>query len=1622
MRAAGVHWLDSQTTIRGGGGIIECVAQDVLLWEKRQRSGGVETTLRVSYIELYRGGGGLLDLLEHHIYHKELHMGEDDRGNTDNELKQSTEKWSEADVSSWLRTFGVKEQYIKKLFDEEVDGQFLLELNQDYLKTEIGMKSGPAHLIIKKRDDLINSQQKSQDRKSPSKRDQKSDLKQKSVPCLPAANESLPALETDQDVLQERQTAQEQSACVLTSKEDCKPHPFDKDGTDFTYVKHRVLKPESGAFDLISPCHEYKSFAIAAKLDRTRLQAKFAKEILKFGTGCMNIRSNGTIHFGVMDSKDNGGYMHGEIIGVPVEEKDMYVDALDYIERSFSSSDKEHVRQCVRPPRFIEVMDHESTKKSYVIEVDIVPSVSVVKGRVYSVCLPNFKESANKVEFEKKTIFRRVGSKTEPVDDKDQSDFYHRVKDRDALREKSENCQFLSTPDICQDLGRKLTMLVTGGKKFIDKEKWHILVTNKFKPDDLCNIDWLLNMNIFCVFDFDPDSKLSGLCHRYIQHHAANMHFMQDYRIPSGMTIREFESHLHLFEQTSWIFCNGRTGYKGNEPRCDEMAWIKKKMTVLRESVSLICKQILPKGTFTVIFLLTSPVEKPLLHTFYEFFTDMEGHEDIICISESEENFQTWQKFAKRSCEPETVNRSSVVGMKMSHINATLQQIQPVTSCATKHLPIYVKGQCVLQTHEEERMHSLEILTIDHCEETSKDFIEAEKANIERQFYHGGRVTWLNFWLAEHGYVGEVIERDAYTEVSKLIDALKWNVDQSPVNSINIYHHPGSGGSTVARQVLWNNRKNLRCAVVKPSYSVAVVTQHAVELREYEEKDPQKCLPVLLLIEDSDKEYLDDLRNELEVAINTKRIQHGTSFILLSCSRSHDPEKKCKEFTLQNVSVTHKLSAKEKRKFAGKRETLEECYQPEFILTFVLMSEEFNHQMIVEYVEKFVKHLLQGIEHGSLVTRLIQYVALLNTYVQNSFISQSHCEALLGLPIGMDRFRQHGFERSLSEQAKLVFLHLRDDKTYIESIRIIHPLVAKEILQQLLGDQNCRSNLAMKLLRENVLFEHRFGKEEYLGFLRALFIKRSRISRGDETDSYFSPLIEHVCENENPEKAIALLKEAYERFHKDAYFAQQLARLHYYYEKFEEAEHWAEMAAKQMPNNSYILDTKGQVYSKWFNAKCKAIESVPKTAQNTADAIHTALKAMECFEECEKAAVADTETMNRSGFFAEVEVGCKLLKLFSSLQVFSNRTNGHSECMKYLQTDYIPEEVKEPWAPFHDRLKKLPKTLHEALEWISEDLSYFQTDIRTDEEETADGPEMKINHPLVWLVNKSSEYGKYFCEAPSPHCQLNPANLSPFTKRMIICRLGGGSITSILSKLTEQKEKDPIGCLERILSLYPSNPLKANMDQKDLVNYIVAHVALNCLSPQSLKVTALKNLQALSRQFPLEKKKCFPGALFLLTLLFWPEDHDSDHEKETKYEIVRSAVEHLKKEYWTKMKDIPHRKRRIYTHFFLSNESGLHKIVHKSKLQKIVKVLTVSEKRMKWFSGEALKMPEIAKMLKPVSGWTEDGKVYLEGPQKKKLSIHPLYVPSLPCGNENITFYLGFTFRGPVAYNITVIK
>ncbi|KAJ3600211.1 hypothetical protein NHX12_031197 [Muraenolepis orangiensis] len=1314
---------------------------------------------------------------------------------------------------------------------------------------------------------------------------------------------------------------------------------------------------------MIAPCHEYKSLEIAHKLEPEKLKTKVASEVLRFACACMNMRTNGTIHFGVMD-KAKGRHQHGEITGVPVKKED-FVDALDNIERCFKGSDQQSdARACIRNPRFVEVVDKDS-----------------------------------------------VNNTTE----------------REGCTAKGGREQCSQSPvEYREDQKRKLSVLLTCGKEYMDNSLRYIIVANKLLPEHLDNISFLIHMNPFCVFDFDPDSMTSGLCGKYKEHHAASLHFMQDYDKAADLSTDDFVKNLKLFDRTSWIFCNGRKDFLGGEKNCDEKTWIKTRKKIMKKAVSIICNEILPKHSFVVVFLLMSDVEQPIVEIFHEFYAEMTGHEDLTVISESKENFKKWSNLAQISCNMAILKDISIVDMPLSHVDATVQSIQVSKNRSAKRLSVFGGGLCFLKSSKEDLLHSLEVISIDQCEDTKLEIMDKDELHrIEQEFYRGGKITWLHFLLADKQKIGEIIQRDAFNEANKIMENLVFRKNAiRSIESIHVYHHPGSGGTTVACQLLWSWKSKVRCAVVRQSQEINTVCEHAVCLRELDERDQNICLPVLLLLDDCNANYTDDLRRELSNAIATKKISPSVlCFILLICKLSHDPERKLRDSSSQTVAVTHKLTNAEKVLFSKKGVQLKLKFEPEFIITFVLMSEEFNP----EYIESFVKKVFRNIDHCSPITRLIRFVALLNCYIHDSFISVSHCEMSLGIGMHLDRTRYHAFVEHLSEEAKLVLIHLRDGATHISSIRIINPLVAKEILIQL-SQNSSQGDIAMDLINDKVLINHRFCRDVFLSFIRALLIRRNKVSRGDAVDTAFSPLIEHVStEKDGVQKAVDLMTAAFMALGKDALVAQQLARLLYTNLRFEEALKWAEEAKSLLPHDTFVLDTLGQVYKKWFYHMCETMEDNNPSPERSVEIISTALKGISAFRASENKPNKENVSLN-SSYYGEVDVGCRLLKFLSFVTVFSNDT-GRSEMMKYLLTDYIPAEVQIPWQKFSSNLKGLQKRLYHALECISENLSYFQTEISQEEEELDARDPEQVHKPREWLRKKSTVYASFFSEilgmaeflkdSEGSEMSSSTEKFTLFQRQMKTYQLGGGNVMSILSLIYDKKPEQAGKKLESIIDMYPQNLKRNDLDQTELTNFILCQIALNCTFPGSLKLLSLQNLQMLSMGFKTKGINMSPASsIFLLSLLFWPQaDDDSDSNK---FRILVSAIDALQMLFEQKTRQMSPRKSRLVNHFYLAKAKGLNKIVHRSAIGDPFKG-TSNERKLKWLGGEVWKTQQVKQLLKRVDGWTENGSLFTRGAMTdSKIRIITQYYASLPNGNENVTFYLGFSYNGAVACDIEV--
>ena len=83
---------------------------------------------------------------------------------------------------------------------------------------------------------------------------------------------------------------------------------------------------------------------------------------------------------------------------------------------------------------------------------------------------------------------------------------------------------------------------------------------------------------------------------------------------------------------------------------------------------------------------------------------------------------------------------------------------------------------------------------------------------------------------------------------------------------LNLFHHPGCGGTTLAMHVMWDLCRQFRCAVLKDQ--TLPPPEVAIQVRQLMMLENEKPSPVLLLVDDSkDTVYGQQLVNCIKKAI-----------------------------------------------------------------------------------------------------------------------------------------------------------------------------------------------------------------------------------------------------------------------------------------------------------------------------------------------------------------------------------------------------------------------------------------------------------------------------------------------------------------------------------------------------------------------------------------------------------------------------------------------------------------------------------------------------------------------------------------------------------------------------------
>ncbi|XP_074840838.1 sterile alpha motif domain-containing protein 9-like [Carettochelys insculpta] len=1431
------------------------------------------------------------------------------------------------------------------------------------------------------------------------------------------------------------------------SGQNCLPYPFDEFHDSRRYIQHYILNvPETGPLNLIEPAHEFKLFTNTENATEEDIKLKFTNETFRFAAACLNSRTNGTIHFGVSNKP------HGEIIGVKLSSKDEFIDYFNKkIEKYFDQSFVSNAKACIREPRFVEVLlENNTPSNTFVIEVDVVPKHSICETKFFLTNNYNFKTKSWE-----QSLYVRDGpcSKNILNNPKECQSFKSKIITV-ADRRKAAEEEHREKRKKKENEGRKLISLFTGNKDLLDNSyyDWYILVTNKCHPSQTENLDFLQEVKWFAVLEFDSQSEKIGVAKKYREKRGANLHFPNQYH-EKGKSVSETVEDLNLYHQPSWIFCNGRSDLNDEKYRpLPPRLWQQERAAEVRKLISfLLHSDVLQRGKFLVVFLLLSEVQDPgdpLIETFCTFYQELKGLEGMLCICIGAQTFQLWKDLLQaRSISPEELTNKCIANLNLPTVNGTILKLKSVTQSSQRLLPCNGSSTILLKK-EEDFMTALEILCENECTDTE---IEKDKAQFsefiksqEENFYRGGKVTWWNFYFSSENYTSPFIKRDSYEKLEELIQSSVKSPTQKSSKVINFYHSPGCGGTTLAMHVLWELRTKFRCAVLKnKTVDFAEIGTQLTTLITYGATNQDDYLPVLLLVDDFEEQenvYL--LQHEIQSAIAGKCISYENCLvIIINCMRSQNPVESSKNSRSDSINLKHELSFKEQRAFERKLEEIKQQHQhPEDFYSFMIMKEQFNP----EYIQNVVKNTLKGLDISSKQGQLISFLAILNSYVTESTISVSQCEDFFG--IVSKYWGKESLEDKMGICSNILIQSQVEEHGTYKGVRIIHPLIASCCLEELnLTYGLTKSAITLQLLGQNLFYDTGLGRRKLLDDVLSMLLTRQRKEHGDDTDTLFSPLIEKIQKEEGSAEVEHVLREAALQFSQNPFICQALAR-HYYIivKNFTSALEWAEKAKKRAPNNSYISDTLGQVFKSqikiWVdeNAKRKVIavedlKHLLDLAKRASEAFKESQQQNESAENIREALQLQRskrryDTYNTAGYLGEIETGLFAIDILGCTPLFNKKnTLSQIDMRQYLSgkhaiptatTDTESKDFKLVLDHYSGYLSNLRSSLKEAFEFFEDYFVLLKT--KNIEKEFA---EFKIRKRVRECFNK---YADIFC--PLDH-EISGDNLTSsklsLSRQEENCRRSleasrADRFSGLLEHLNSPEKS--ASKMEEIVNQYTFLIEKCTPGPllREKQNFILANIVLSCIKPKSKKICARHELKAQLRKIlqQVDLDHRFSAPYFLASLLFWPENQkqlDEDSRQMEKYVIS------LKKSFRGQYKQM-YRYKQAIAHFYLGNSTGLKRLVHKGKIDQFFSDIPGHNLHSLWQKGYIWEDKRVQELLLRLRGTVADDFVYVEYGIDEKISIpvRPAFLGRLRSGKsiERVSFYLGFSMDGPIAYDI----
>ncbi|XP_070398379.1 sterile alpha motif domain-containing protein 9 [Nothobranchius furzeri] len=854
-----------------------------------------------------------------------------------------------------------------------------------------------------------------------------------------------------------------------------------------------------------------------------------------------------------------------------------------------------------------------------------------------------------------------------------------------------------------------------------------------------------------------------------------------------------------------------------------------------------------------------------------------------------------------------------------------------------------------------------------------QDIMEETEAN----FYRGAPPEWLNFHINELRS-SPFIKRDGY---GRLVQWIYERTKGPGTSMVKLFHQQGSGGTTLAMQVLWDMRKTFRRAVLTGStLETTKIAKEVVHLFTGGSEHDHNT--VLLLL--NNEFILDNLQDCIMAEITEQEVVADTPIVILfNCVRNDyvvlQKERSYKEKVefkdKQDVILKTTLSDSEKEQFEAKKEDLSRRYgdKTKQFHGFNILQTDFSRDYIQEVCAIFEKTERRN---KPLKMQLVAFLSLLNAYVPGSYLLESDCLQFLR------RDKSVRGDLSLADLMQ-PFSHLilsyKHEKRREKKIQMAHPMIAKCCTKLLTKAEVTRRDKARNFL---ISFCKGDVSTYLLGFIKDLLTKREkkktkmeentekpgvRLQKEDEDVEKYSRLILDITKKEDKKESASVLKVASNKFVTNPCFPQALARFCYRELKdYKEAEMWAKTAKERDPKKSFIADTLGQVHKNHLKNK--------ESSTDTKALLLLAQKAIEAFEEEER--------------LAEEEHKKSLIEEEKSKVLRELNTRGHFGFLQVCSILFDRLSEDKTWR----RVLTNNITMGSALKLLGDNKLFRFSNFVDSLREKVEKKFEFFDTFLAYSVSITRKDKAYVSWEAAQSCKKYIGSRDPKTKQKLAVT-SAGVLSCLDRRCTLSDVQHVVKCWEEMCQSKDSA----------FVNFILAKIVLS----NKINTPPSSGHQHTLRQM---KPPCPVEYHMLNLLLFWPTE-DEDKPK-SDLNILTERVRHAYEgEYGTVF-----RSRYLRPLFFIGPGKSLTSFVHRRTLEIVFTKDALIESNTNWRSENIFKDPIVQERLIKIEGVVRHYRVYATF-RGTEVEVEANRKDSL-WKSGDVTFYLGITIKGPVAFSI----